>query len=309
LIKNYVDCNKKLTFCPNPNCGNAVQWKEHLILTAEDKKRVAIKCLCGQSFCFSCGREQHRPITCVLLSKWLERGQDESESLKLIRATAKACFHCGQMTERNQGCNHMTCRKEAAGCGGEWCWTCRGDWSTHGSHTGGFFSCNKYEESAAKTEDDEVTKMKEELDRYVHFYERFFNHETARNAIPSMCRLAIEKTAQYRETVENPGNLDFFEYAVNLLDECRVALKYTYVYAFYLPKEVNPTSKDFFEHLQASAEGYTERLADMVKSPLKDLDIPAFKNRIGATEKYIRNLASGIEEGFQVKELALSEES
>ena len=30
-------------------------------------------------------------------------------------------------TERNQGCNHMTCSR----CRGEWCWMCRGDWKVN----------------------------------------------------------------------------------------------------------------------------------------------------------------------------------
>lgn len=33
---------------------------------------------------------------------------------------------------------------------------CRGDWKTHGEHTGGFYSCNKYDNSSAKELDDEV---------------------------------------------------------------------------------------------------------------------------------------------------------
>jgi ariadne-1 len=33
---------------------------------------------------------------------------------------------------------------------------CRADWSTHGEKTGGYFSCNLYDKSAAKKIDDDA---------------------------------------------------------------------------------------------------------------------------------------------------------
>jgi len=92
---------------------------------------------------------------------WNERNSDDQESMRLIKATSKPCFHCNRPTTRNEGCNHMTCRKETGGCGGDWCWMCRGDWKTHGSHTGGYFSCNIYDNSTElKAVDDESTRVK-----------------------------------------------------------------------------------------------------------------------------------------------------
>eukprot|EP00490_Sorites_sp_Unknown_P016546 CAMPEP_0114683904 /NCGR_PEP_ID=MMETSP0191-20121206/58424_1 /TAXON_ID=126664 /ORGANISM="Sorites sp." /LENGTH=57 /DNA_ID=CAMNT_0001965813 /DNA_START=1034 /DNA_END=1203 /DNA_ORIENTATION=- len=44
----------------------------------------------------------------------------------------------------------MTCRKEAGGCGHEFCWLCKGDWKDHNDDTGGFYQCNIYEDNKAK---------------------------------------------------------------------------------------------------------------------------------------------------------------
>ena len=33
--------------------------------------------------------------------------------------------------DKNKGCNHMTCRKAAGGCGHEFCWVCKRDWNKH----------------------------------------------------------------------------------------------------------------------------------------------------------------------------------
>lgn len=38
----------------------------------------------------------------------------------------------------------MTCKV----CGHHFCWVCLGDWSKHGSATGGYYECNIYKEKA-----------------------------------------------------------------------------------------------------------------------------------------------------------------
>lgn len=53
---------------------------------------------------------------------------------------------------------------------------CRGDWRTHGSKTGGYFSCNLYDKSKAKSFDEGASKMLEEAQHFSHFYDRFVNH-------------------------------------------------------------------------------------------------------------------------------------
>merc|ERR1712187_861963 len=67
--------------------------------------------------------------------------------LKWIISNSKKCPGCGFYIERNQGCNHMTCRHP--NCGYEFCWMCGADWKTHGSGTGGYYKCNIYESKKA----------------------------------------------------------------------------------------------------------------------------------------------------------------
>eukprot|EP01090_Pellita_catalonica_P007137 TRINITY_DN1774_c0_g1_i2.p1 TRINITY_DN1774_c0_g1~~TRINITY_DN1774_c0_g1_i2.p1 ORF type:complete len:494 (+),score=71.60 TRINITY_DN1774_c0_g1_i2:555-2036(+) len=290
FTKYYVECNKKISFCPEPSCDNAAICSDDIPGRPVD----VVNCKCGKEYCFACGLEQHNPVLCDQLAKWQERNNDDQESIKLVMATSKKCYHCGIPTVRIDGCNHMTCRKEKGGCGGEWCWMCRGDWSSHGEHTGGFYSCNKYDSSSAKQMDDEASKLKQEADRYLHYFNRYFSHDQAKKAIPALRAKAINKQIQYRNQT-NCGSVEFFTEAVDLLQESRHFLKYTYVYGYYLG---DSEGKQFFEYLQANAEGIIERLADQVNAPLNELDIPAFKNRIRVNKKYIANLRDGIEEGL-----------
>lgn len=290
FTKNYVESDKHLAFCPNATCGNAVKYH------GVGRPTEVVECTCGAKFCFSCGREQHSPVSCKMLDQWRLRNEDDQESLRLIQATSKPCFHCGMPTERTQGCNHMTCRKEQGGCGGEWCWMCRGDWKSHGQHTGGFYSCNKYEASDAKKVDDEASRLKSESDRFLHYFNRFFNHDVLNKHAEKQKREIQQKMDQFRElTNQNP---DFMMEAVDLLIECRRILKYTYAYGFYL--EEGP-AKTFFEYLQANAEGITERLTEALNVSANNINAEDLKNRIRVTKKYIGNLVKGIEEGLGVE--------
>lgn len=54
---------------------------------------------------------------------------------------------------------------------GQFCWICMGDWGEHGSTTGGFYKCNKYEAKEGDGDND-IAKAKAELDRYLHYYKR-----------------------------------------------------------------------------------------------------------------------------------------
>ena len=76
-------------------------------------------------------------------------------------ANTKKCPVCHKPIEKNQGCNHMTCKAAAGGCGYEFCWMCLGKWSEHGTATGGYYKCNRYEKmkKAGKLEEDEALRL------------------------------------------------------------------------------------------------------------------------------------------------------
>lgn len=190
---------------------------------------------------------------------------------------------------------------------------CRGDWKTHGSHTGGFYSCeplspssnfdrtdlcegksgNKYDSSEAKKIDDWAGKFLEDSKKFMHYFERYFNHTTARRQLD-------DRSAELRQEAQAYGvkvcrNYDAIGEAIDLLLEARDVLRFTYVYGFFLEdKKVKP----FFEYLQANAEGIVERLSDLVSKSIADLDLDDLKNRIRITKRFITNLVRGIEEGL-----------
>ena len=116
-------------------------------------------CECGTPVCLLCSEEQHGPLDCTGAEKWTTKNKSESENMQWIMANTKPCPACKKPIEKNQGCNHMHCRE----CNHDFCWICLGNWKDHGSSTGGYYKCNKYEEKAKSDknfskEEDERTR-------------------------------------------------------------------------------------------------------------------------------------------------------
>lgn len=84
----------------------------------------------------------------------------------------------------------MTCMQ----CRFEFCWICLGNWKEHGSATGGYYKCNKFEElknnDVYKKDLKKVEDAKHELARYMFYFERYDNHRKAekhaRNLMPNI---------------------------------------------------------------------------------------------------------------------------
>ena len=57
-----------------------------------------------------------------------------------LAANTRPCPRCQLPIEKDEGCNHMTCRK----CRYDFCWICREPWKLHTQATGGYFQCNRF---------------------------------------------------------------------------------------------------------------------------------------------------------------------
>ena len=114
LIKKYkqykleleviTDPNKKL--CPYPNCNSYLEKKEKL-----DKD---VTCKNNHTFCFICLKKPHGKLPCN--NEDIDKSIIEYASNNFV----KKCPKCSIITEKKDGCNHITCTK----CGYQWCWLC-----------------------------------------------------------------------------------------------------------------------------------------------------------------------------------------
>lgn len=64
----------------------------------------------------------------------------------------------------------MTCRS----CKNEFCWICMGPWSEHGN---AWYNCNRFDEKSGQDARTEQQKSRAQLERYLHYFNRYANHE------------------------------------------------------------------------------------------------------------------------------------
>ena len=103
-IRNDLYSDENVKFCPIKDCESYAK-KEG------DNKYVT--CLEGHQFCFQCSKPWHGNKKC---QDEIDKDFKKWKKNKLI----KRCPKCKFWTEKNMGCNHMTCPE----CKYEWCWFC-----------------------------------------------------------------------------------------------------------------------------------------------------------------------------------------
>ncbi|KAF2402561.1 ankyrin repeat and IBR domain-containing protein 1 [Trichodelitschia bisporula] len=260
LTRTYVDDLENLKWCPAPNCVYAVDCK----IKPRDLPRIVptVHCDCSHEFCFGCTLNDHQPAPCMLVRKWLKKCEDDSETANWISANTKECPRCHSTIEKNGGCNHMTCRK----CRHEFCWMCMGVWSEHGTS---WYNCNRYEERSGAEARDAQAKSRQSLERYLHYYNRYANHEQSAKLDKDIYIKTEKKMTQLQTTAGMSWiEVQFLEAASQALQQCRQTLKWTYAFAFYLARN-NQT--EIFEDNQKDLEFAVENLSEMFEKPVDQL--------------------------------------
>ncbi|KAK2738572.1 hypothetical protein FQN57_006995 [Myotisia sp. PD_48] len=260
LLRTYVDDIPNLKWCPAPNCEYAVRCG----IKERDLGRIVptVRCACSFLLCFGCSLADHQPCPCPLVKKWLKKCKDDSETANWISANTKECPKCHSTIEKNGGCNHMTCRK----CKHEFCWMCMGLWSEHGTS---WYNCNRYEEKSGSEARDSQTRSRKSLERYLHYYNRYANHEQSAKLDQDL----YLRTERMMVNLQSQSGLSwievqFLDTASKALQECRRTLKWTYAFAFYLARN-NLT--EIFEDNQKDLEMAVESLSEMFEKPISDL--------------------------------------
>ncbi|EAU90928.1 RING-5 domain-containing protein [Coprinopsis cinerea okayama7 len=300
LVRHFVSCNPDLKFCPYPSCTNTVSCpaaSSKLSLTSivpivscgargiggqEQSQSQSQSSLGGKEhkFCFGCPVESdHRPVICNVAKMWLKKCRDDSETANWIKSNTKECSQCQSTIEKNGGCNHMTCKK----CKHEFCWVCMGPWSEHGT---AWYSCNRYDEKAGQEARDAQSRSRASLERYLHYYNRWANHEQS-------AKLSVDLYAKTEKKMEEMQitsaltwiEVQFMKKAVEEVEKCRMTLKWTYAMAYYLAKG---NEKELFEDNQRDLEKAVEDLSELLESPLEPENIPTLRQQVTNKTVYVQ---------------------
>ena len=139
-LEIFKDPNKNI--CPNPDCESFLQKSE---LTKY------VECEFGHKYCFECLKPPHGNKSCdknidTKFMKWKEGKR------------VKKCPRCQIFTEKNEGCNHMTC----VNCKYQWCWLCEGPYK-YGHYDSG--KCAGHQFTKADNL-DEIPKINKSYNNY-----------------------------------------------------------------------------------------------------------------------------------------------
>jgi len=178
-------------------------------------------------------------------------------------------------------------------CKADFCWICLGDWNDHGTSTGGYYNCNRWKSGGDGKEGDSVSKAKRELERYLHYYKRYANHESA-GKFATEQRESAERRMVEMQKNGSLGWVDvqFILQAVEQLIDCRRVLKNTYIHAYYLP---DGAKKELFEYLQSMLEKNTERLSELSEQEVEKMDRAEVINYTRVTGKFLSNLLEQVD--------------
>ncbi|XP_072507596.1 ankyrin repeat and IBR domain-containing protein 1 isoform X3 [Notamacropus eugenii] len=293
-IKAFVENNPAIKWCPTAGCERAVRLtKQGTDTSGSDSlsfpllSAPAVDCGKGHLFCWECLGEAHEPCDCQTWKNWLQKitemkpeelvgvseAYEDAANCLWLLTNSKPCANCKSPIQKNEGCNHMQCAK----CKYDFCWICLEEWKKHSSSTGGYYRCTRYEviqhvEEQSKEMTVEAEKKHrrfQELDRFMHYYTRFKNHELSYQLEQRLRKTAKEKMEQLSRALSGSEggcpDTTFIEDAVQELLKTRRILKCSYPYGFFL--EPKSTKKEIFELMQTDLEMVTEDLAQKVNRP------------------------------------------
>ena len=328
IIRNFLMTNKEIKTCPNPKCNLSIR-----VQNAIPKE---IKCKCGQIFCFSCLEESHIPCDCFMAKEWknyaekfgnndfvwIKKETNEEKSFT-NNQFMKKCPKCKLIIEKNQGCNHMTCP-----CGYEFCWNCLKSWHNHESCYGKN-KVNKNQElvpfviikekkknfyipgKSKKINEEKLTP----LERYMKYYKGWFsynknfeNFEAIKNKISEL-KLELIGDKNILES-----DLIFLEDAKTTILDCNRALKYIFIFQYYLNDEdAEELINNDLDILQNQMDSLLELIElDHLPNIIKIFNKDNFKKKfleykdhiislVNSTENFKKNLIEAIQNNFYDK--------
>ncbi|KKY28327.1 putative ibr domain-containing protein [Diplodia seriata] len=132
-----------------------------------------------------------------------------------------------------------------------------------------WYNCNRYEEKSGHEARDAQAKSRQSLERYLHYYNRYANHEQSAK-LDKDIYLKTERKMMQLQTTSGMSwiEVQFLEQASQALQQCRQTLKWTYAFAYYLARN-NLT--EIFEDNQKDLEMAVENLSEMFEKPVDQL--------------------------------------
>jgi ariadne-1 len=268
-LRSYVEeSGGRIKWCPGASCSNAVEF-----VGCAGDDATDVFCKCRHGFCWSCGEEAHRPVSCGTVRAWLAKNKSDSETANWMLANTKLCPKCRSAIEKNTGCNHMTCP-----CGHHFCWICFKPAGTRGHYScpNDTYRPQRNAAAAAVESKEEATKRqaRESLNRYLFHYERWAgNLKSLEKARQDMNKLEASELEEMAAVVgaDAVTELAFVTEAYEEIVHGRRVLRWAHAYGYYLDPERDAKKRELFDYLQGEANQWLERLHECAEVERKRL--------------------------------------
>jgi hypothetical protein len=253
-------------FCRGSDCK--------MVAFSETKTGDALCTKCSTRFCFCCGEKPHTPATCSDVEQFM---LIFNTSDYCVMKFSKRCPSCTVPIQKNQGCNHMTCRE----CNSHFCWLCLslisgyGDLERH--------SCNKFDPKDA-------FDAKERDEFFLARYEASAEGEVyAQKGLDSFLKHMADADSGADEDISAMTK------AFQCLIACRNFLKNTFIIGWSWQKdeatdETQSTQKEIFESHQATLTAFTENLQQLVEKEDGFIDLDTLHFYSCALKLYVERM-------------------
>ena len=220
IISSYVGSQSHIKWCPGENCTNAA------ISFINNPKEIL--CSCEHFWCFECGEESHRPVSCELLARFRKK-IEKHRSLVWIEENTKKCPRCNINIERNEGCLKVTCN-----CSCKFCWNCLNEWSYHENSS--FIKCQRYLRLYDEFNDTNINSFSLEFKKSRFGYFIGLYSDQSEDLIQSK-KLFLKDEKFLQNNITNLLSLcklNTFDKARRLILRCIMNLKHLCVYGCYI---------------------------------------------------------------------------
>jgi ariadne-1 len=296
FVEAHATCLRQ---CPGPDCT----WVAIIPRCGLFEDAHVLNYCCGNCqtrFCFNCRLPPHDgPCNNAADNHAAVARADavhHPNHTKDINHIIKQCPKCGIEIQKIGGCNRMHC----TACRHFFCWTCLGGYQSYDHVCGktgpppritvadtAFLeraltnATNHLEgDPCVVNEANAVLQKLRYLDRYAHFYNRYFNHHQSQSFAESQCpclSIAEENYCKMAD-IRSGADLSFIRQANEVLVASRRLIKYSYCAAFYSKRLDDLDTKNFhlgFLHLE-KLERFTEELSEVNENALTRQD----RNRV-----------------------------
>ena len=151
----------------------------------------------------------------------------------------------------------------------------------------------KKEESGNDESDKENAKR--ELETYIHYFERYINHDRALKFAEDDIKSAEKRVLRFQ--TEQAGALVdslFLKQAVEQVIECRRVLKNTYIYGYFISREDNQQKKTLFEYQQQMLEMHTEKLHGYTEKNIEKVEKAEVMNLTAVGKHFLEKLLESL---------------